>query len=95
MLIEYTYAIYFIIGRLVDILNNAFYIHFRGKDEKKYLHCRIHNRLIYFFFAIIVQSPVPIALFFVNGAGKLIPVAIQLFQQKGPDNPVRFLQTIV
>ncbi|XP_056021362.1 allene oxide synthase-lipoxygenase protein-like [Ostrea edulis] len=32
--------------------------------------------------------PLPIALFFVDGKGQLMPVAIQLFQQKGPDNPV-------
>ncbi|XP_056021366.1 polyunsaturated fatty acid 5-lipoxygenase-like [Ostrea edulis] len=32
--------------------------------------------------------PVPIALFFVDGKGQLMPVAIQLFQQKGPDNQV-------
>lgn len=30
----------------------------------------------------------PIALFFVNGDGRLIPIAIQLFQQKANDNPV-------
>ncbi|XP_022288265.1 polyunsaturated fatty acid 5-lipoxygenase-like [Crassostrea virginica] len=36
--------------------------------------------------------PVPIALFFVNGDGRLVPIAIQLFQQKADDNPV-FLPT--
>ncbi|XP_061182688.1 polyunsaturated fatty acid 5-lipoxygenase-like [Saccostrea echinata] len=36
--------------------------------------------------------PTPIALFFVDARGQLMPVAIQLFQQKGPDNPV-FLPT--
>lgn len=36
--------------------------------------------------------PVPIALFFVNGDGRLVPIAIQLFQQKANDNPV-FLPT--
>ncbi|XP_061173092.1 polyunsaturated fatty acid 5-lipoxygenase-like [Saccostrea echinata] len=36
--------------------------------------------------------PIPIALFFVNSKEQLMPVAIQLFQQKGPDNPV-FLPT--
>lgn len=58
-----------------------------------------YNKDIYnvhlFFFAFIVQSPVPIALFFVNGTGKLMPVAIQLFQQKGPENPVRLLHTFI
>ncbi|XP_078313312.1 allene oxide synthase-lipoxygenase protein-like [Crassostrea virginica] len=32
--------------------------------------------------------PIPIALFFTDGLGQLKPLAIQLFQQKGPDNPV-------
>uniref|UniRef100_K1QHL0 Allene oxide synthase-lipoxygenase protein n=1 Tax=Magallana gigas TaxID=29159 RepID=K1QHL0_MAGGI len=36
--------------------------------------------------------PVPIALFFINGDGRLVPIAIQLFQQKADDNPV-FLPT--
>ncbi|XP_061182686.1 polyunsaturated fatty acid 5-lipoxygenase-like [Saccostrea echinata] len=33
-------------------------------------------------------SVAPIGLFFVDVRGQLMPVAIQLFQQKGPDNPV-------
>ncbi|XP_061183313.1 polyunsaturated fatty acid 5-lipoxygenase-like [Saccostrea echinata] len=32
--------------------------------------------------------PAPIALFFVDARGQLMPVAIQLFQQKSRDNPV-------
>ncbi|XP_064618823.1 allene oxide synthase-lipoxygenase protein-like [Lineus longissimus] len=32
--------------------------------------------------------PVPIALFFVTNDKSLLPIAIQLFQQKGPGNPV-------
>lgn len=48
-----------------------------------------------FVFAIIVQSHVPITLFLVNGSVKLIPVAIQLFQQRGLEISIRFLQTIV
>lgn len=48
-----------------------------------------------FVFAIIVQSDVPITLFLVNGAVKLIPVVIQLFQQTGLEISIRFLQTIV
>ncbi|KAJ8030541.1 Arachidonate 15-lipoxygenase B [Holothuria leucospilota] len=32
--------------------------------------------------------PAPIALFFVNGQGKLMPVAIQLFQKPAEENPV-------
>ncbi|KAL3879827.1 hypothetical protein ACJMK2_032106 [Sinanodonta woodiana] len=35
---------------------------------------------------------VPIALFLVNGNHELVPIAIQLYQQKGPNNPV-FLPT--
>lgn len=35
--------------------------------------------------------PCPIALFYFNSEGNLMPIAIQLFQQKGQDNPV-FLQ---
>lgn len=40
-------------------------------------------------FPFVSQCPVPIALFFVNGDGRLVPIAIQLFQQKADDNPVR------
>ncbi|XP_022247531.1 hydroperoxide isomerase ALOXE3-like [Limulus polyphemus] len=32
--------------------------------------------------------PAPIALFYMNKSNVLLPIAIQLFQQKGPDNPV-------
>ncbi|KAK3100682.1 hypothetical protein FSP39_023741 [Pinctada imbricata] len=38
------------------------------------------------------KCPVPIALFFVNGENRLVPLAIQLYQQKAEDNPV-FLPT--
>lgn len=48
-----------------------------------------------FVFAIIVQSHVPITLFLVNGAVKLIPVAIHLFQQTGLEISIRFHQTFV
>ncbi|XP_031555445.1 arachidonate 8S-lipoxygenase-like isoform X2 [Actinia tenebrosa] len=34
------------------------------------------------------QIPSPFALFFLNGKKNLMPIAIQLFQQKGDDNPV-------
>ncbi|XP_067141773.1 allene oxide synthase-lipoxygenase protein-like [Centruroides vittatus] len=30
----------------------------------------------------------PLALFYLNNSGNLMPIAIQLFQEKGPDNPV-------
>lgn len=51
--------------------------------------------MLFFVFAIIVQSHVPITLFLVNGSVKLIPVAIQFFQQRGLEISIRFLQTIV
>ena len=36
--------------------------------------------------------PAPICLLYVNGANKLVPIAIQLKKKAGPDNPI-FLPT--
>ena len=39
------------------------------------------------------QMPAPMALFFLNGEKQLIPIAIQLFQDIAPDNPVSQVAT--
>ena len=36
------------------------------------------------------QLCVPLALFFVTGDKKFVPIAIQLYQHIAPDNPVGF-----
>jgi hypothetical protein len=44
--------------------------------------------LILIILFLYFQLTSPIALFFVNGKHQLVPIAIQLFQEKGDDNPV-------
>ena len=46
-------------------------------------------------FYISTQVPSPMALFYLNPDGDLMPLAIQLYQLPGDDNPVSWLTNFI
>ena len=56
-----------------------------------YLKLCIENNMKNFYF----QMPSPIAIFYLNDANYLLPIAIQLYQNEVEDNPVgQFLYSL-
>ena len=53
-----------------------------------YLNTHIKHCVMKTLIRVVLQLCAPIALFYLNTAGDLMPVAIQMFQHKGADNVV-------